>query len=53
MPAIRIRLWIDSIQPSAGCMRLEGRPSFLPKQLLLALLLQAFCGIRSERLLLE
>ena len=31
----------------------EGRPSFPPEQLLLASLLQAFYGIRSERLLLE
>jgi len=31
----------------------EGRPSVPPEQLLLASLLQAFCGIRSERLLLE
>jgi transposase len=32
---------------------LEGRPSVPPEQLLLASLLQAFYGIRSERLLLE
>lgn len=31
----------------------EGRPSIPPEQLLLALLLQAFYGIRSERLLTE
>jgi len=31
----------------------EGRPSVPPEQLLLVSLLQAFCGIRSERLLLE
>jgi transposase len=31
----------------------EGRPSVPPEQLLLAALLQAFYGIRSERLLLE
>jgi transposase len=31
----------------------EGRPSVAPQQLLLASLLQAFYGIRSERLLLE
>ena len=31
----------------------EGRPSMPPEQLLLASLLQAFYGIRSERLLLE
>ena len=31
----------------------EGRPSIPPEQLLLASLLQAFYGIRSERLLLE
>ena len=31
----------------------EGRPSVPPQQLLLASLLQAFYGIRSERLLLE
>jgi transposase len=31
----------------------EGRPSVPPEQLLLASLLQAFYGIRSERLLLE
>ncbi len=31
----------------------EGWPSTLPEQLLLASLLQAFYGIRSERLLLE
>jgi transposase len=31
----------------------EGRPSVPPKQLLLASLLQAFYGIRSERLLLD
>ena len=31
----------------------EGRPSVQPEQLLLASLLQAFYGIRSERLLLE
>ncbi len=31
----------------------EGRPSVPPEQLLLASLLQAFYGLRSERLLLE
>jgi len=31
----------------------EGRPSVPPEQLLLASLLQAFYGVRSERLLLE
>jgi transposase len=31
----------------------EGRPSVLPEQLLSALLLQVFCGIRSERQLME
>jgi len=31
----------------------EGRPSIPPEQLILALLLQAFYGLRSERLLLE
>jgi transposase len=31
----------------------EGRPSVPPEQLLLTSLLQAFYGIRSERLLLE
>jgi len=31
----------------------EGRPSVPPEQLLLASLLQAFYGIRSERLLLD
>ena len=30
-----------------------GRPSIVPEQLLLALLLQAIHGIRSERLLIE
>lgn len=31
----------------------DGRPSIPPEQLLSALLLQAFCGIRSERQLME
>lgn len=31
----------------------EGRPSIPPEQLLSALLLQEFCGIRSERQLME
>ena len=31
----------------------EGRPSVPPEQLLSALLLQVFCGIRSERQLIE
>ncbi len=31
----------------------EGRPSIAPEQLLSALLLQTFCGIRSERQLIE
>jgi transposase len=31
----------------------EGRPSIPPEQLLSALLLQVFCGIRSERQLME
>jgi transposase len=31
----------------------EGRPSVPPEQVMLALSLQAFCGIHCERLLLE
>ncbi len=30
-----------------------GRPLIPPEQLLLALLLQAICGIRSEKMLIE
>ncbi len=45
---------LDRLNPTfCKLYALEGRPSVPPEQLLLASLLQAFHGIRSERLLLE
>jgi transposase len=45
---------LDRLNPTfAQLYASEGRPSVPPEQLLLASLLQAFYGIRSERLLLE
>ena len=45
---------LDWLNPTFSRLyALEGRPSVPPEQLLLASLLQAFYGIRSERLLLE
>ena len=45
---------LDRLNPTfCRLYALEGRPSVPPEQLLLASLLQAFYGIRSERLLLE
>jgi len=45
---------LDRLNPTfARLYASEGRPSVPPEQLLLASLLQAFYGIRSERLLLE
>jgi len=39
--------------PPSGQAGVEGRPSIPPEQLLSALLLQVFYGIRSERQLME
>jgi transposase len=45
---------LDRLNPTfSELYAVEGRPSVPPEQLLLASLLQAFYGIRSERLLLE
>jgi transposase len=45
---------LDRLNPTFCALYVaEGRPSVPPEQLLLASLLQAFYGIRSERLLLE
>ena len=45
---------LDRLNPTfCKLYALEGRPSVPPEQLLLASLLQAIYGIRSERLLLE
>jgi len=45
---------LDRLNPTfCELYAVEGRPSVPPEQLLLASLLQAFYGIRSERLLLE
>jgi transposase len=45
---------LDRLNPTfCALYAAEGRPSVPPEQLLLASLLQAFYGIRSERLLLE
>ncbi len=45
---------LDRLNPTfCRLYALEGRASLPPEQLLLASLLQAFYGIRSERLLLE
>ena len=45
---------LDRLNPTLCALyAVEGRPSVPPEQLLLASLLQAFYGIRSERLLLE
>jgi transposase len=45
---------LDRLNPTlCRLYALEGRPSVPPEQLLLASLLQAFYGIRSERLLLD
>jgi transposase len=45
---------LDRLNPTfCALYAVEGRPSVPPEQLLLASLLQAFYGIRSERLLLE
>ena len=45
---------LDRLNPTfCSLYAAEGRPSVPPEQLLLASLLQAFYGIRSERLLLE
>jgi transposase len=45
---------LDRLNPTfCALYASEGRPSVPPEQLLLASLLQAFYGIRSERLLLE
>jgi transposase len=45
---------LDRLNPTfCKLYAVEGRPSVPPEQLLLASLLQAFYGIRSERLLLE
>ena len=52
-PLRRIKLSIDSIPPSVSSTPRKAGPSVPPEQLLLASLLQAFYGIRSERLLLE
>jgi transposase len=57
-PLLRIRKLADqALAELYGTFELlyasEGRPSVSPEQLLLASLLQAFHGLRSERLLLE
>ena len=57
-PLRRIRILADQalnrLNPTfCALYAAEGRPSVPPEQLLLASLLQAFYGIRSERLLLE
>ena len=45
---------LDRLNPTfCALYASDGRPSVPPEQLLLASLLQAFYGIRSERLLLE
>jgi transposase len=45
---------LDRLNPTfCALYATEGRPSVPPEQLLLASLLQAFYGFRSERLLLE
>ena len=45
---------LDRLNPTFGRLYPEGgRPSIPPEQLLLALLLQAIYGIRSERMLIE
>ena len=45
---------LDRLNPNfCALYAAEGRPSVPPEQLLLASLLQAFYGIRSEHLLLE
>ena len=45
---------LDRLNPTFGTLySSEGRPSIPPEQLILALLLQAIYGLRSERLLLE
>ena len=57
-PSRRIRKLVDQVldrlNPTfCALCPAEGRPSVPPEQLMLASLLQAFYGIRSERLLLE
>jgi transposase len=57
-PLLRIRKLahqaLDRLNPTfSELYAAEGPPSVPPEQLLLASLLQAFYGIRSERLLLE
>ena len=47
LPLQRLNTTFDQLYAAAG------RPSIPPEQLLLALLLQAIYGLRSERLLLE
>jgi transposase len=49
-----VRDVLNDLSPNLGrlCAR-EGRPSVPPEQLLSALLLQVFYGIRSERQLIE
>jgi transposase len=45
---------LDGLNPTFSTLySTEGRPSIPPEQLILALLLQAIYGLRSERLLLE
>ena len=44
---------VDMTKDFAGMYASEGRPSIPPEQLLSALLLQAFYGVRSERQLME
>ena len=45
---------LDRLNSTFGTLySTEGRPSIPPEQLILALLLQAIYGLRSERLLLE
>jgi transposase len=45
---------LDRLNPTfCQLYAFKGRPSVTPEQLMLASLLQAFYGIRSERLLLE
>ena len=49
-----VRAVLKDLSPSFGKLySSEGRPSIPPEQLLSALLLQAFYGIRSERQLME
>ena len=48
-----VRAVLKELSPSFGKLYSAGRPSIPPEQLLSALLLQVFYGIRSERQLME